>query len=189
MARVPYPSREAYPVAYRSAYDRMLQERGDPAPNIFLAFGNIPNLMEPLLALTKEMKAGAAIEQRLRELSIVTVGLITGCDYEFGHHWNIALKAGVRRAQLEQLDNAEASPEFDVVLRGEANADAEQAFAIHALLNQLSVSIRIGLSMRATALYQATAMTMSIVSRRLRRPLNADQVSSETSILSVASRA
>jgi len=113
MARVPYPSREEYPEAYRSAYDRMLDERGNPAPNIFLAFGNIPNLLEPLLALTKEMKAGAAIEQRLRELSIVTVGSVTRCDYEFGHHWNIALTAGVRRGQLEQLENAEASPQFD----------------------------------------------------------------------------
>ncbi|HKN29305.1 MAG TPA: carboxymuconolactone decarboxylase family protein [Roseiarcus sp.] len=113
MARVPYPSREAYPEAYRSAYDRMLQERGDPAPNIFLAVGNIPNLLGPMLDFTKEMKTGAAIEQRLRELSIVTVGLVTRCDYEFGHHWNIALKAGVRCAQLEQLEHAEASPEFD----------------------------------------------------------------------------
>ena len=51
MARVPYPSREEYPEAYRPAYDRMRAERGDPAPNIFLAFGNISNLMEPLLAL------------------------------------------------------------------------------------------------------------------------------------------
>jgi AhpD family alkylhydroperoxidase len=113
MARVPYPSREEYPEAYRPAYDRMLKERGDPAPNIFLALANIPNLLDPLLSFTSEMKHGAVIEQRLRELSIVTVGLTSRCAYEFDHHWNIALKAGVRRAQLEQLADADSSSEFD----------------------------------------------------------------------------
>jgi alkylhydroperoxidase family enzyme len=113
MARVPYPSREEYPATYRPAYDRMLNERGNPAPHIFLALANIPNLLDPLLSFTKEMKHGAAVEQRLRELSIVTVGLVSRCTYEFDHHWNIALRAGVRRAQLEQLADAETSPEFD----------------------------------------------------------------------------
>jgi alkylhydroperoxidase family enzyme len=113
MSRVPYPSREEYPEAYRFAYDRMLKERGNPAPNIFLALANIPNLLDPLLSFTKEMKSGAVIEQRLRELSIVTVGLTAGCDYELYHHWNSALSAGLRRAQLEQLADADTSPEFD----------------------------------------------------------------------------
>jgi AhpD family alkylhydroperoxidase len=113
MARVPYPSREEFPEAYRPAYDRMLLERGDPAPHIFLALSNIPNLLDPLLSFTKEMKQGAAVDQRLRELSILTVGLTSRCNYEFDHHWNIALKAGVPRRQLEQLANADTSPEFD----------------------------------------------------------------------------
>jgi alkylhydroperoxidase family enzyme len=113
MARVPYPTREEYPAAYRAVYDRMLSERGNPAPHIFLALANIPNLLEPLLAFTREMKHGAVVEQRLRELSIVTVGLTAKCSYEFDHHWNIALKAGLRRAQLEQLADADTSPEFD----------------------------------------------------------------------------
>jgi alkylhydroperoxidase family enzyme len=113
MARVPYPSREEFPEAYRPVYDRMLRERGNPAPAIFLALANMPNLLEPLLNFTKEMKHGSAVEQRLRELSILTVGLTAKCDYEFDHHWNHALKAGLRRAQLEQLADAETSPEFD----------------------------------------------------------------------------
>lgn len=113
MARVPYPSREEFPEAYRTVYDRMLKERGDPAPSIFLALANMPNLLEPLLNFTREMKHGATVEQRLRELSILTVGLTSRCDYEFDHHWNHALKAGVRRAQLEQLADADTSPEFD----------------------------------------------------------------------------
>lgn len=113
MSRVPYPTREEYPKAHLPAYDRMLSERGNPAPNIFVALANIPNLLDPLLEFTKEMRQGAAIEARLRELSIVTVGLVTKCDYEFDHHWNSALKAGLRREQLEQLADFETSKVFD----------------------------------------------------------------------------
>ena len=113
MARVPYPKRDEYPSAYLAAYDRMLGERGDPAPHIFLALANIPNLLDPLLTFTSEMRKGAVIEARLRELAIMAVGFVTGASYEFNHHWNSALKAGVRREQLEQLADAETSDAFD----------------------------------------------------------------------------
>jgi alkylhydroperoxidase family enzyme len=113
MARVPYPKRDEYPPAYLAAYDRMLRERGDPPLHIFLALANIPNLLDPLLTFTKEMREGAAIDARLRELAIMTVALATGASYEFNHHWNSALEAGVRHEQLEQLAEPETSDAFD----------------------------------------------------------------------------
>jgi alkylhydroperoxidase family enzyme len=113
MARVPYPDRENYPAAYVGAYDRMLRERGDPPLHIFAALANIPPVLDPLLTFTREMREGAAIETRLRELAIVTVALATGATYEFSHHSNSALRAGLRRDQLEQLADAETSDAFD----------------------------------------------------------------------------
>jgi alkylhydroperoxidase family enzyme len=113
MARVPYPERDDYPAAYLAAYDRMLRERGDPPLHIFAALANIPNLLDPLLTFTREMREGAAIETRLRELAIMTVALATGATYEFNHHWNSAVEAGLRREQLEQLADAETSDAFD----------------------------------------------------------------------------
>jgi alkylhydroperoxidase family enzyme len=113
MARVPYPKRDDYPAAYLAAYDRMLRERGDPPLHIFAALANIPNLLDPLLTFTREMREGAAIETRLRELAIMTVALATGAAYEFNHHWNSAVEAGLRREQLEQLADAETSDAFD----------------------------------------------------------------------------
>jgi alkylhydroperoxidase family enzyme len=113
MARVPYAKRHEYPAAYLSAYDRMLRERGEPALHIFAALANIPNLLDPLLTFTREMREGAVIEMRLRELAIMTVALATGATYEFNHHWNSALQAGLRREQLEQLADAETSEAFD----------------------------------------------------------------------------
>jgi alkylhydroperoxidase family enzyme len=113
MARVPYPTRDEYPSAHLAAYDRMLRERGDPPLHIFAALANIPNLLDPLLTFTREMREGALIEARLRELAIMTVALATGATYEYNHHWNSALEAGLRREQLEQLGDAETSDAFD----------------------------------------------------------------------------
>ena len=41
------------------------------------------------------------------------VGLVTKSRYEFDHHWNAALQAGVRREQLENLAQFETAPMFD----------------------------------------------------------------------------
>jgi alkylhydroperoxidase family enzyme len=113
MARVPYPNRDEYPSGHLAAYDRMLRERGDPPLHIFAALANMPNLLDPLLTFTGEMREGAVIEARLRELAIMTVALATGATYEFNHHWNAAVKAGLRREQLDQLADAETSDAFD----------------------------------------------------------------------------
>jgi alkylhydroperoxidase family enzyme len=110
----------------------MLRERGDPPLHVFVALANIPNLLDPLLTFTREMREGAVIETRLRELAIMTVALVTGATYEFNHHWNSALDAGLRREQLEQLDDAETSDAFD---------DEERAIVRYAREATLSLNV------------------------------------------------
>jgi alkylhydroperoxidase family enzyme len=132
MARVPYPTRDDYPPAHLAAYDRMLRERGDPPLHVFVALANIPNLLDPLLTFTREMREGAVIETRLRELAIMSVALTTGATYEFNHHWNSALDAGLRREQLEQLADAETSDAFD---------DEERAIVRYAREATLSLNV------------------------------------------------
>src|SRR5262249_11970926 len=51
-------------------------------------------------------------DPKLRELALMTVGRLTNADYEFTHHWNISLRVGVRREQLEHLADYAASPLF-----------------------------------------------------------------------------
>jgi alkylhydroperoxidase family enzyme len=132
MARVPYPTRDDYPSAHLAAYDRMLRERGDPPLHVFVALANIPNLLDPLLTFTREMREGAVVERRLRELAIMSVALVTGATYEFNHHWNSALDAGLRREQLEQLADAETSDAFD---------DKERAIIRYAREATLSLTV------------------------------------------------
>jgi uncharacterized peroxidase-related enzyme len=113
MARVPYVKRDDLPESERHIYDRMERERGVPTPNIFLALANAPNLLDAVMTLAGALRQGTVFERKYRELGVLMVGLVTKCDYEFDHHANAALKAGVRREQIEQLAAFETAPVFD----------------------------------------------------------------------------
>jgi alkylhydroperoxidase family enzyme len=148
MARVPLPSREEFPEELRPVYDRMLKERGDPAPHVFLALCNMPNLLAPLLDFTGAMRHGSAMPARYRELGVCMTAHAARSSYEFNKHWNAALKAGAKREQLEAIEAAEtveqllASPLFDAKERAvlayaaEATTRIEVADATWAALTE-----------------------------------------------------
>jgi len=135
MARVPLPTRDEFPEELGPVYDRMLRERGDPAPHVFLALCNMPNLLQPLLDFTGEMRRGAVMDARYRELGVCMTARAANSTYEFNKHWNAALRAGARREQLEAMEACAAprdlldSPLFD------AKERAVLAYAIEATVN------------------------------------------------------
>ena len=59
------------------------------------------------------MRNGTALDPKLRELALMTVGRLTNAEYEFTHHWNLSLRVGVRHEQLEHLAEFEKSPLFN----------------------------------------------------------------------------
>jgi alkylhydroperoxidase family enzyme len=59
------------------------------------------------------LRSGTQLDPKLRELALMTVGRLTNAEYEFTHHWNISLKVGVKREQLEQLASFETAPVFN----------------------------------------------------------------------------
>src|SRR4051812_34475552 len=103
MARIPYARRETVAPAHRALFDRLETERGKPVENIFLAIANDPELCDAALTMAMALRKSTVLDRRLRELAVMTVGLVTGSRYEFDHHWNSALRAGVRREQVEAL--------------------------------------------------------------------------------------
>jgi alkylhydroperoxidase family enzyme len=111
MARVPYPKKEDLPEQDRHVYERMVRERG--GGHIWLALANHPKVLEGVMAMAGALRNETMFDRRYRELGIVMVGLITKSDYEFDHHWNSALQAGVKHAQLENLAQFETSPHFN----------------------------------------------------------------------------
>jgi alkylhydroperoxidase family enzyme len=113
MARVPYLNRDDLAEADREIFDRLIEERGQPVGNIFRTLANTPNLLRRFLALGGELRNGTALDPKLRELALMTVGRLTEAEYEFTHHWNIARRIGVSREQLEHLADFETSSLFN----------------------------------------------------------------------------
>lgn len=102
MARVPYLAREELAEGDRAVYDRIEKSR-DKVGNIWRAMLNAPNVCDKMLALADELRHGTSIEKNFRELAVLVVGKATKCDYEFDHHWNAAIKAGVPREKLDAI--------------------------------------------------------------------------------------
>jgi alkylhydroperoxidase family enzyme len=113
MARFPYLKREELGEKDREIFDRLIEERKNPVGNIFRILAHTPNLLRRFLALGGELRNGTELDPKLRELALVTVGRLTGADYEFTHHWNLARHVGVPREQLEHLADFETSALFN----------------------------------------------------------------------------
>ena len=111
-ARVPYLNRDDLPEPDREIYDNLVRERGTPVGNIFRTLANTPGLLRRFLALGGELRNRTAIDPKLRELAILTVGRIADAQYEFTHHWNLALRVGVTHDKLNALADWEKSPAF-----------------------------------------------------------------------------
>src|SRR6201993_4911851 len=112
-ARLPYLTRNDFPEADRDIWDNFVKSRGTEPGHIHRTVANAPNLLRRFVALADELRNGTQLDPKLRELALMTVGRLTGAEYEFVHHWNISLKVGVRRDQLEQLAEFETSPLFN----------------------------------------------------------------------------
>jgi alkylhydroperoxidase family enzyme len=112
-ARVPYVTRNDLPEADREIFDQFLKERGTEPGHVHRVVANAPNLLRRFLGLANELRNATQLDPKLRELALMTVGRLTEAEYEFTHHWNISLKVGVKREQLEHLADFESLAEFN----------------------------------------------------------------------------
>lgn len=114
MARLPYLNPEDVPAEYRAHFEEQLKVPGRQAIHIMKILANAPALLPRFSALGTALLAGAGLDPKLRELALEAVGIASGCEYEYVHHWNMAqARAGVPREQLVHLAEFETSPLFN----------------------------------------------------------------------------
>jgi alkylhydroperoxidase family enzyme len=165
-ARIPYLTRNDLPDPDREIFDQFVKERGTQPGHIHRVVANAPNLLRRFLGLANELRNGTQLDPKLRELALMTVGRLTSADYEFTHHWNISLKVGVKREQLERLADFENAPVFNdrerAVMRyaSEATTDIKVSDATFTVLRGFLDNRRITELVMNVAFYNAVVRVL-----------------------------
>jgi len=90
-----------------------IEESGRPVLNLFKAMAHSPLVGHRFLGLGNAILLKGVLPPKLRELAILRVGQINQANYEWTQHVLIALRVGVRQAQIDALAEWEHSPEFN----------------------------------------------------------------------------
>jgi AhpD family alkylhydroperoxidase len=112
MPRVPYRDPHEVPDDIAAMMGRQQAERGYVL-NLYRALGNSPGLLRAVSRLGGYLRNESSLSPALRELAILTVGRLAEARYEFDHHTEHAIKAGITAEQIAALDAWASSPLFD----------------------------------------------------------------------------
>jgi alkylhydroperoxidase family enzyme len=112
MARVSLLKEESAAPELRETF-RQMTEKGRPVLNLFKTMAHSPQVGYQFLRLGNAILFRGVVPPHLRELAILLVGHINKAVYEWTQHVPIALRAGVRQAQIDALSQWEYSTEFN----------------------------------------------------------------------------
>ena len=111
MARVSLLNEEAASPELRERF-RRIRENGGRVLNLFKIMAHCPQVGNRFLQLGNAILLKGVVPPNLRELAILRVGLINNANYEWTQHVPLALRAGVRQEQIDDLANWENSSRF-----------------------------------------------------------------------------
>src|SRR4030042_5991689 len=89
-----------------------MEDSGRPVLNLFKIMAHCPQVGHRFLQLGTAILLKGVVPPNLRELAILRVGQINQAKYEWTQHVPIALRVGVRQAQIDGLPEWEYSSEF-----------------------------------------------------------------------------
>lgn len=110
MARIPYA--DITQPAARALAEQIAAQRGSVL-HLYRMLLHSPPVAEGWLRYLTAIRHECALPGALRELVIMRVALLNGAPYEAEQHAPIALGEGLTQAQLDRLDDWQASDLFD----------------------------------------------------------------------------
>src|SRR5262249_50596759 len=112
MARLPLVSdRPDDPDLQRIFAD--LRRQGREPSNLYRTLAHAPRMLAAWVGMAWPLRAEPSVRRSLRELMIMRGAQLTGAVYEWAHHREMALAAGVPEAKLAALAGWRASDLFD----------------------------------------------------------------------------
>jgi len=112
MARISLLDNESAPPEFQETF-RKMKEKGRRVLNLFRIMAHCPQIGSNFLQLGTAILLKGVVPPNLRELAILRVGQLNQATYEWTQHVPIALRVGVRQAQIDALTRWKDSPEFN----------------------------------------------------------------------------
>lgn len=133
MARVRYlDSEDMETPEAKAAWHRLEIERPKPIGAVFRLTAHSPAVLAASLTYGQALRADTVIEDKLRELAILTVAHATGVEYAIAHHAGPAVLHGATEEQIASILDFETSDAFD-----------ERERAVIRLAYEVTVKVRV----------------------------------------------
>jgi len=111
MTRLPLKTDDELDDKTRSLFADMVG-RGAKVPDLYRLLANAPELLQAWTDLAWPLRSVTYADRDLRELLIMRTAQLTGAEYEWKHHWSMAVAAGASKAKLDALADWAASDLF-----------------------------------------------------------------------------
>lgn len=112
MSRLPEAPVDTPDPVVRVVFERFAAEGRQPIA-LYRILAGAPGLLAAYSGLSKALRDEAGLPRALRELVILRAAQLTGSDYEWAHHRQMALTAGLAEEKIRDLGKWDRSPRFD----------------------------------------------------------------------------
>lgn len=102
MSRVELLNKDKAQPQAREVFEKM-EANGAEVINLYRGLAHSPQVMLNLIRLGNALLTRAKLAPRLRELTILRIARITGCEYEWSQHYTMALEVGITEEQAERI--------------------------------------------------------------------------------------
>jgi AhpD family alkylhydroperoxidase len=89
-----------------------IEDKGARILNLYRAVANSPRVARDFIKLGNSLILKTQLSPKLRELAIMRISKLCGCQYESAQHGPIALDCGVSRNQLDAIESWKESDAF-----------------------------------------------------------------------------
>src|SRR5947209_16397599 len=112
MARLPLISDRPDDPALARVFAGLRRQGREPS-NLYRTLGHAPRMLAAWVGLAWPLRGEPSVPRSLRELMILRGAQLTGAGYEWAHHREMALAAGVTAGQVAALAGWRSSDLFD----------------------------------------------------------------------------
>lgn len=116
MARVPYIEKEAAAPEARAVYEE-LEGMGGKVLNPFKTVAHSPKLLRDWWRMMRTLVYELKLDAQLRELALLRIFKLTGCDYCFAEHDRIARRVNVPEEKIHNINDYATHPAYNELER------------------------------------------------------------------------